>query len=77
LMTDEEKAKVPDSFWSKGRKGASKGQGSDAAGNEHGKGGGDDNRGEAKGEGKGPKIVGCRRANLGEVCPLGEKCHWA
>jgi hypothetical protein len=77
LKTDEEKAKVPDSFWSKGRKGASKGPGSDTEGHENGKGGGDDNRGEAKGEGKGPKIVGCRCANLGEVCPHGERCHWA
>jgi hypothetical protein len=39
LMNDEERAKVPASFWSKGRKGASSGQGSDADGNESEKGG--------------------------------------
>jgi hypothetical protein len=75
LMTDEERAKVPDSFWRKGRKGASKGQGSDTEGNESGKGGGNDNRGKVKGEGKGPKIVGCRYTNIGEVCPHGDKCR--
>jgi hypothetical protein len=77
LMIDEEKAKVPDSFWSKGRKGASKGQGSDTEGSENGKGKDNENRGKAKGEGKGPKIVGCRYTNNGEPCPHGEKCHWA
>jgi hypothetical protein len=76
-MIDEENAKVPDSFWNKGRKGASKGQGSDTEGSGNGKGKGDENRDEAKGEGKGPKFVGRRCANNGEPRPRGEKCHWA
>jgi hypothetical protein len=76
LVTEEERAKVPDSFWNKGRKETSNGQGSDTDGNESAKGGGADNRSKVKGEGKGPKIVGCRYVNVGEVCPHGEKCRY-
>jgi hypothetical protein len=69
-------SRPPDSFWAKGRKGASNGQGSDSEGNVHEKGGGADNRSKSKGEGKGPKILGCRYINVGEVCPHGEKCRY-
>jgi hypothetical protein len=75
MMTDAGKARAPDSFWAKGRKGASNGQSSDSEGNAREKGGGADNRSKGEGEGKGPKIMGCRYINVGEERPRGEICR--
>jgi hypothetical protein len=76
MMTDAEKARAPDSFWAKGRKGASNGRSSDSEGNAREKGGGADNRSKGEGEGEGPKIMSCRCTNVAEECPHGEKCRY-